>query len=564
MALSVSNITSLGQVVFATGTTFSGTTVGGLSGITYDAQNNRYFSISDDRSQVNPARFYTLNVNVGSGTLTGVTFTGVTSLLRPDSTIFPASSLDPEGIGLTNNNTVFISSEGQVSGSIASVQNPFVNEFNLTTGQQIRALPVPTKFNPAIVDTNTNGNIDPGEQTAGVRNNLAFEIVTLTPDKKFLFTATENALVQDGLATSATIGSPSRIIKYNLTTGLPEQEFVYITDPVAIAPNPPANFNTNGLVEMLALDSKGKFLALERSFTAGAPGTGNTIKLFEVDASNATDVSGINDVDANNDNIVDAGIVGVQKTLLLNFDSLNLAGGSSLGLPAGLDNVEGMTFGPKLPNGQQSLILVSDNNFSATQFTQFIGLGLTIASETPASSIGVTNIPSGSGFLRLGANLNDTISGGTSNDTIYGYAGNDLIFGLTNPDYLDGGIGNDTLVGGNGNDTLVGGAGNDTLRYDLPSEGGDTVAGFTSGSDKFSISDFGFAGGLAGSLAGTPLTAAQFGLGTSATTAAQRFIYDTATGILRFDPDGSGALSSSIIATLTGSPTLVNTDITVF
>jgi len=276
---------------------------------------------------------------------------------------------------------------------------------------------------------------------------------------------------------------------------------------------------------------------------------------------------------SNNDNIVDAGIVGVQKTLLLNFDSLNLAGGSSLGLPAGLDNVEGMTFGPKLPNGQQSLILVSDNNFSATQFTQFIGLGLTISSETPASSIGVTNIPSGSGFLRLGANLNDTISGGVGNDTIYGYAGNDLIFGLNNPDYLDGGIGNDTLVGGNGNDTLVGGNGNDTLvggagndilRYDLPSEGGDTVAGFTSGSDKFSISDFGFAGGLIGSLAGTPLTAAQFGLGTSATTAAQRFIYDTATGILRFDPDGSGALSSSVIATLIGSPTLVNTDITVF
>ena len=193
---------------------------------------------------------------------------------------------------------MFVSSEGQVSGSISSVQNPFVNEFNLTTGQQVRALPVPTKFNPVIVDTNTNGNIDPGEQTAGVRNNLAFEIVTLTPDKKFLFTATENALVQDGLATSATSGGPSRIIKYNLTTGLPEQEFVYVTDPVAIAPNPTTNFNTNGLVEMLALDSKGKFLALERSFTAGAPGTGNTIKLFEVDASNATDVSGINDVDA--------------------------------------------------------------------------------------------------------------------------------------------------------------------------------------------------------------------------------------------------------------------------
>ena len=31
-----------------------------------------------------------------------------------------------------------------------------------------------------------------------------------------------------------------------------------------------------------------------------------------------------------------------------------------------------MTFGPKLPDGRQSLILVSDNNFAATQFTQFL------------------------------------------------------------------------------------------------------------------------------------------------------------------------------------------------
>ena len=51
-----------------------------------------------------------------------------------------------------------------------------------------------------------------------------------------------------------------------------------------------------------------------------------------------------------------------QKTLLLNLDAL--------GIP--LDNVEGMTLGPKLPDGRQSLVLVSDNNFAASQFTQFL------------------------------------------------------------------------------------------------------------------------------------------------------------------------------------------------
>ena len=57
-----------------------------------------------------------------------------------------------------------------------------------------------------------------------------------------------------------------------------------------------------------------------------------------------------------------AGLRPVEKTLLLNLDGL--------GLP--LDNVEGMAFGPDLPDGRRSLVLVSDNNFAPAQFTQFL------------------------------------------------------------------------------------------------------------------------------------------------------------------------------------------------
>jgi hypothetical protein len=57
-----------------------------------------------------------------------------------------------------------------------------------------------------------------------------------------------------------------------------------------------------------------------------------------------------------------------------------------LGLPTGLDNVEGMTLGPVLPNGQQSLVLVSDNNFSATQFTQILAFGLALENQIPRGS----------------------------------------------------------------------------------------------------------------------------------------------------------------------------------
>jgi hypothetical protein len=42
------------------------------------------------------------------------------------------------------------------------------------------------------------------------------------------------------------------------------------------------------------------------------------------------------------------------------------------------DNLEGMTFGPRLPDGRPTLIMVSDNNFNAFQTTQFIALALEV------------------------------------------------------------------------------------------------------------------------------------------------------------------------------------------
>ncbi|MCZ0899810.1 esterase-like activity of phytase family protein, partial [Microcoleus sp. HI-ES] len=275
----------------------------------------------------------------------------VTTLLNQNNQPFATNTLDPEGIGLTSNGTVFVSSEGEVSPNLgaARVQSPFVNEFALLTSRQLRQLPIPSKFVPVVQDTNNNQIVDTGDTpTAGVRNNLALENLTITPDGKFLFTATENALVQDGPIATTNTGSRSRILKYNLTTGQPEQEFLYVTDPVAVPAVPETAFSTNGLVELLALDNRGTFLALERSFSTGAPGTGNTIKLYEVRLNGASDISDIDSLNAININTVRP----VDKRLVLNFDSL--------GLPTGLDNVEGMTLGPVLPNGQQSLVLVSD------------------------------------------------------------------------------------------------------------------------------------------------------------------------------------------------------------
>ncbi|MCC5613838.1 phytase [Nostoc sp. CHAB 5836] len=362
----IPNIGFLRQGTFVTGFIPAGvagsvngvqTPVGGLSGVTYDGVNNRYYAISDDRSQVGPARFYTFTTD------TQVTFTNVTPLKDTNGNFFAINTIDPEGIALTKNGTVFISSEGEVNLGTGRVSNPFIKEYSLTTGQEVGSLLVPRKFLPVVEDTNGNGIVDGNDtQTSGVYNNLAFESLTITPDQKTLFTATENALSQDGLKASLSSGSRSRILQYNLVTGQPEKEYLYITDAIAQPPNPSTGFADNGLVDLLAIDNRGTLLALERSF---AQGVGNTIKIYEISLQGATDISfydSLNNLSAQQLRT----IAPAQKRLLLNLNDLNL--------PNGTDNIEGITFGPKLADGRQSIVLVSDNNFNQSQFTQILTL----------------------------------------------------------------------------------------------------------------------------------------------------------------------------------------------
>lgn len=50
-----------------------------------------------------------------------------------------------------------------------------------------------------------------------------------------------------------------------------------------------------------------------------------------------------------------------------------------------LDNIEGITWGPTLASGNRTLVLVSDNNFSGTQFTQFVALEVTSPVPEPSA-----------------------------------------------------------------------------------------------------------------------------------------------------------------------------------
>ena len=331
---------------------FKDTPVGGLSALTYDRQRNKFYALSDDRSVFAPARFYTLGLSVkrsdtGEIGLDKVDVEDVTFITDENGQTFANGSLDPEGIALSPKGTVFISSEGVPSKGIA----PFIREFDLKTGQQQQSLRIPERYLP-------NDSTKQEQPPRGVQDNLGFEPLTLEPvslaaasgDPFRLFTATESSLLQDKLPPDSEQQTRIRLMQYligNIARPMVVTEHVYLLDPK------PSGARDNGLTELVTVDMGGHFLSLERTY--GLLGAG--AKIFQLATGAATDTSGIATLKGDISRIVP-----VNKKLVLDLSTLGIY----------LDNLEGMTLGPRLPDGSQSLLLVSDDNFSDTQLTQFL------------------------------------------------------------------------------------------------------------------------------------------------------------------------------------------------
>jgi 3-phytase len=345
----------LGTAELPSGFEFADTAVGGLSGLAYDRERDVFYAISDDRSEHGPARFYTLRVDLGAGRLDPgeVAVVGVTTLIAANGRSFPAGTIDAEGIALVGGD-LFVSSEGAADRGIA----PFVRRFGLD-GRQRGRLPLPAYWLPDV------------GSGVGVRDNLALESLTATPDGALLFTASENALAQDGPAADLDTGSPARLLVWDLGLGVPVGEYVYPVEPVARAPALPGLFRVNGLVELLALD-RASLLALERSYSAGA---GYALRLYRISLAGATnvfatprlgDAAGVGGVDGGGRSVRP-----VAKVAVVDVGELLRERG------VGLDNLEGMALGPPLADGRRTLLLVADDNFSAgDQRTLFVFLAL--------------------------------------------------------------------------------------------------------------------------------------------------------------------------------------------
>ena len=165
------------------------------------------------------------------------------------------------------------------------------------------------------------------------------------------------------------------------------------------------------------------------------------------------------------------------------------------------------------------------------------------------SSAGVTvNLGAGTatGFTSI-ASIENVI-GGSGGDTLTGNAGNNRLDGFSGDDTLDGGLGADTLIGAAGADAFV-------FSTALGAGNVDVVSGFSLADDIIRLDPAIFTALAAGNL-----DADAFRIGAIAADAEDRIIYNSGSGELLYDADGTGAGAAIQFATLSVGLALTEAD----
>lgn len=342
---SVESLKLIGEKVLPRRVEFAETVVGGLSGIDYDETSKRFLLVSDDRTttdSANAPRMYTGAIAFDTATVASVTFSSTFAMKQPNGASYPKVPdplvADPESVRIDpiSGNYVW-ASEGDraLTATPPRVINPFIREIR-PDGTHVREYSLPAML-----------QMKPTE--SGPRGNLALEGITFTPDRSSLVAIMEGALFDDGATPTVSAGSVSRITVFNRTTGLPTAQYAYPIDKVQATPVPADQFTVNGPTEILAITNE-RFLVLERSFSVGV--VGNQVRLYEISIKDATNILTV-------PSLRGATYGAVSKRLVLDFETIK----AQLN---GVANLEGMTFGPKLANGRDSLVIVADDNFPTT------------------------------------------------------------------------------------------------------------------------------------------------------------------------------------------------------
>jgi len=345
---SVTALKFLNEYVMPLNGTFQKTLVGGLSGIDYDVKNNQYYIISDDPSQYSPARIYTAKIEIKDNKIDTVLIEGVTFIQQADGSQYPKyqygknSKADGESVRYNPLEKTFVwSNEGErlYRPTDTTIVQPAVTFIGLT-GKYLDTLTLPAGFHIT-------------KQKYGVRKNAFFEGLSYADNYKTLYASLEEPLYQDGDQAHFQFDQALiRIVKFDVKTKKNTAQFAYRLDALPIKPTAESDWNLNGISEILSINNH-TLLVMERAWAKGRDDH-SFVKLYLVDLNDAENV-------INNSSFITNPPKPLTKKLLFDFDTLNMH----------IDNIEGITFGPKLPNGNNTLVFCVDNNFGKAQVQQF-------------------------------------------------------------------------------------------------------------------------------------------------------------------------------------------------
>lgn len=336
--------------------------LGSLSGLARDPRSGRYLAVIDDRQ---PSRLAWLDITAEAGRLS--VKPGEVVPVRPSDGVDErlVVGADLESIVALPDGTWVATEEGHFS--TGAPGQPPAGEWPpalLAIGTDLRVTrihPWPARF--AL-----------GPDRGGVRDNQGFEGLTRTPDGRLIagleqpLHADLAAPLRNGRPFGGGQGGPGRLVELVPEGGgwTPRREWVYRLDRTAVRPGERiCDDGENGLTELLAIDDA-RLIAVERGCLLRDGGVRNTVRLYLADVTSADDVSPAGGV------AVPAARP-VTKTLLVDFDALVAQWPPAL---SGLDNFEALAFGPQLADGRRTLLVMSDDNFRATQNTVFVWFAL--------------------------------------------------------------------------------------------------------------------------------------------------------------------------------------------
>jgi hypothetical protein len=313
---------------------FQNNIVGGLSGI--DKSNQNYYLVVDDEQ--NP-RYLSAKIEIKKDTISTIEFLN-TIHLKDSSIFYKENSLDLESI-IVNPKTGNVSfvSEGRISRD----KKPTIF-YTDSLGKFQNSVELPDNFT-----------------TKNIKHNGAFESSSKSVDEKGFWVGIEAPMKIDGVEpTFKKTSSPVRITYFDSKTSKATKQFSYLLEHISKPSK--GKINLNGVTAILEYEQN-RFFIIERIYQSGYGTHGNTIKIFDVKVNDKTTntlkITALKKTD----------FIAAEKELIFDFSSIRDQLTDQM-----IDNIEGITFGPKLSNGNQSLLLVSDDNFQrfGKQLNQFI------------------------------------------------------------------------------------------------------------------------------------------------------------------------------------------------